>query len=128
MSTASAPAAKSAMQAAGERAQLELWQTEWCPSSRRVRQAMTELNLTYLVRQVAVDADERDELWRATGSRSIPVLVADGEPVAGEEEIIRYLRERFAEPAGAKEHHEKAKLARRKELESECPQLAAATH
>ena len=27
--------------------ELELWQTEWCPSSHRVRQRLTELGLTY---------------------------------------------------------------------------------
>ena len=110
------------------REQLELWQTEWCPSSRRVRQVMTELDLAYLTRQVPVDADEREELFRATGSRMIPVLVAGGEPIAGEQEIVTYLHEHFPRPAGADGHREKARLARRKELESECPQLAAATH
>jgi hypothetical protein len=28
---------------------LELWQTEWCPASHRVRQRLTELGLTYVV-------------------------------------------------------------------------------
>lgn len=27
---------------------LELWQTEWCPASRRVRQRLTELGVDYL--------------------------------------------------------------------------------
>ena len=31
---------------------LELWQTEWCPASHRVRQRLTELGLTYIARQV----------------------------------------------------------------------------
>ena len=30
----------------------ELWQTEWCPASRRVRQRLTELGIDYLVHQV----------------------------------------------------------------------------
>jgi glutaredoxin len=30
---------------------LELYQTEWCPASRRVRERLTELGLDYLVRQ-----------------------------------------------------------------------------
>ena len=28
---------------------LELWQTEWCPASRRVRQRLTELGVDYLL-------------------------------------------------------------------------------
>jgi glutathione S-transferase len=67
---------------------LELWQTEWCPASHRVRQRLTELGLTYLVRQVPVERQARAELVRSTGEQSIPVLVAGGEVVAGEEEII----------------------------------------
>ena len=34
---------------------LELWQTEWCPASRRVRQRPTELGVDYRTRQVAVE-------------------------------------------------------------------------
>jgi hypothetical protein len=33
---------------------LELYQTEWCPASRRVRERLTELGLDYLVHQVPV--------------------------------------------------------------------------
>ncbi len=33
---------------------LELWQTEWCPASRRVRQRLTELGLSYTIHQVPV--------------------------------------------------------------------------
>lgn len=28
---------------------LELYQTEWCPASRRVRERLTELGLDYIV-------------------------------------------------------------------------------
>ena len=37
---------------------LELWQTEWCPASHRVRQRLTELGLTYLAHQVPVEPDD----------------------------------------------------------------------
>jgi glutaredoxin len=33
---------------------LELWQTEWCPASRRVRERLTELGVDYVTRQVSV--------------------------------------------------------------------------
>jgi hypothetical protein len=48
----------------------ELWQTEWCPASRRVRQRLTELGIDYLTRQVPVERDERTLLRVRTGTRS----------------------------------------------------------
>lgn len=39
---------------------LELWQTEWCPGSRRVRQRLTELGVDYVARQVPVAKEQRD--------------------------------------------------------------------
>ena len=36
---------------------LELWQTEWCPASHRVRERLTELGVDYLTRQVPVDKE-----------------------------------------------------------------------
>lgn len=107
---------------------LELWQTEWCPASHRVRQRLTELALTYTTHQVPVGREARDELLRATGASEIPVLVADGEPVRGEQAILAYLDEHFSEPPDAAEQRAKATKAKRKELEAACPKLAAATH
>jgi glutathione S-transferase len=107
---------------------LELWQTEWCPASHRVRQRMTELGLTYVVRQVAVDPAARSQLEAATGETTIPVLVADGEVIRREERILTFLGEHFTEPPGAAEQRAKAAKAKRKELEEACPKLAAATH
>ena len=54
---------------------LELWQTEWCPASRRVRQRLTELGVDYVTHQVPVEKQDRSELLRVTGSDSIPALV-----------------------------------------------------
>jgi glutathione S-transferase len=107
-------------------ATLELWQTEWCPASRRVRERLTELGLTFLARQVPVEPDERTQLEAASGQRTIPVLVADGEMLCGEEAIGGYLDARFREPPGAAAHRQKAAKARRKELEGACPEFAAA--
>lgn len=100
---------------------LELWQTEWCPASRRVRQRLTELELDYLVHQVPVEKSERDELLRATGSDTIPVLtLPGGEIVVGEAAILRRLDRTVPEPAGAEAHRQKAAKARRRYLEEEC--------
>ena len=107
---------------------LELWQTEWCPASHRVRQRLTELGLAYVVRQVPVAREGRAELVSATGQDSIPVLVARGELLAGEEAIVSYLNTHFAQPPEAEQQRAKAAKAKRKELETACLEFAAATH
>jgi glutathione S-transferase len=109
------------------RSALELWQTEWCPSSHRVRQRLTELSLPFVARPVPVEREERSELERATGVRSIPVLVAGESIIAGEEEILDYLDTRYTEPPQAREQREKAARAKRKELEHACLELTSAT-
>ena len=70
---------------ASSRPQLTLWQTEWCPASRRVRQRLTELSLDVVLHQVPVEHEERVVLLLATGTTTIPVLVADDETIVGEE-------------------------------------------
>jgi glutathione S-transferase len=106
---------------------LELWQTEWCPASHRVRQRLTELRLAYTARQVPVEREARLDLVAATGADSIPVLVAGGEVLLGERAIVAYLDERFTEPPDACEQRAKAAKAKQKELEEACRQLAAVT-
>ena len=104
---------------------LELWQTEWCPASHRVRQRLTELGLTYTAHQVPVEQRARAELQTATGASEIPILVASGETVRGGQAILAYLDERYLEPPDAAEQRAKAAQAKRKELEAACPKLTA---
>ena len=100
---------------------IELWQTEWCPASRRIRQRLTELGVDYLIRQVPVDKAARTALLAATGIDEIPaILCEDGEIVVGEHAIRRRLDERIAEGDGAEAHRLKAEKARRRYLEEEC--------
>jgi glutathione S-transferase len=100
----------------------ELWQTEWCPASRRVRQRLTELGLDYLTHQVPVERTDRMVLLERTGVDTIPVLVVpDGRAVAGEAAIESYLNTHVPVPAGARAHRIKAEKARRRALEEECP-------
>ena len=106
---------------------IELWQTEWCPASHRVRQRLTELGLTYTVHQVPVHAEARVQLRAATGASEIPVLVVDGSIVSGEQAILAYVNEHYIEPPDAAEQRAKAAKARQKELEAACPKLTAAT-
>jgi glutathione S-transferase len=108
---------------------LELWQTEWCPASHRVRERLTELGVDYVARQVPVEKNERAALGRATGTDTIPALVTgDGAAIVGEDEIRVYLDEHVTEPAEAEAHRIKAKKARRRYLEEECECPQPATH
>lgn len=78
---------------------LELYQTEWSPASRRVRE-LTELGLDYLVHQVPVEREQRTALLAATGADTIPTLLLEARgAVVGEEAIEAYLDERFDEPS-----------------------------
>jgi glutaredoxin 3 len=104
-----------------QRLTYELWQTEWCPASRRVRQRLTELGIDYVTRQVPVDKDERILLRERTGTDTIPVLVTPDEaPLAGEAAILAYLERHEPLPATARAHRLKAEKARRRYLEEEC--------
>ena len=108
---------------------LELYQTEWCPASRRVRQRLTELDVTYVARQVPVDRARREELLARTGNDSIPALVCEsGDALVGEEAILAYLDERFPEPEGAEAHRLKAIKARKRELEEAARCLEPVMH
>ena len=88
---------------------LQLFQAEWCPSSHRVRQRLTELGIDFVARQVQVERRDRDALLAAAGVSSIPVLVTDdGWTVAGEEAIGAYLDCRFEETPESADHRRKA--------------------
>ena len=107
---------------------LELWQTEWCPASHRVRERLTELGVDYLTRQVPVDKERANRAPRRDRSDVIPALVLeDGSAVVGEEAIDAWLDAHLAEPPGAEEHRLKAAKARRRYLEEECECLQPAT-
>ena len=106
----------------------ELWQTEWCPASRRVRQRLTELGIDYITRQVPVEPARRTLLRERTGADTIPVLVTQqAEVLVGEEAITAHLDRAVAVPGEANAHRLKAEKARRRYLEEECECLQPAT-
>ena len=88
----------------------ELFQAEWCPHSRRVRQRLTELGVPFVARQVPADPADREELRSRTGSDEIPaLLVEDGRVINTDaDEIIAYLDERYSERPDAERHRERA--------------------
>ena len=103
---------------------MQLFQTEWCPSSHRVRQRMTELGIDFIARQVPVARAGRQRLIAASGSDVIPaLLLGDGSSIVGEDAIEAYLDEHFGEPVGAESQRVKAEAMRRLELHAELSAL-----
>ena len=100
---------------------LELFQTEWCPASRRIRQRLTELGLDYLNHQVPVEREKRTVLLGLSGADTVPTLLAeDGSALVGENKILAYLERHYGESEQAEAHRAKAAKARRRYLEEEC--------
>ena len=100
---------------------VELWQTEWCPASRRVRQRLTELGIDDIARQVPVERDELDSCSaNEPAIDTIPVLVSNGDVIVGEDAITAWLDTRVPAPPEAQAHHLKAEKARRRYLQEEC--------
>jgi glutaredoxin len=89
---------------------IELYQTEWCPHSGRVRQRFTELGVSFVARPVPADPADREEMRRKTGIDEIPaLLLEDGTAVTGEaDDLIAWLDERHSERADADLHRERA--------------------
>jgi glutathione S-transferase len=88
----------------------ELYQAEWCPHSRRVRQRLTELGVPVVAHPVPADRADREEMRRRTGTDEIPaLLLEDGTAIGGDaDQIIAYLDRRHSERADAADHRERA--------------------
>jgi glutathione S-transferase len=107
---------------------LELYQAEWCPSSRRVRQRLTELGLDYVSRQVAARREARIALRQAVGADTIPALrLENGAAIVGAGNILAYLGEYIAESPEAEAHRQRAVIERRRDLQDECDCSEATT-
>jgi glutathione S-transferase len=91
-------------------ADIAVYQAEWCPYSRQVRQKLTELGLPWVAMPVAAYRGERTAMEEAVGTQEIPVVVlGDGTVLDGDtDEILRELDERFDTPPGARDHHDQA--------------------
>jgi glutathione S-transferase len=98
---------------------IELYQTEWCPYSHRVRQRLTELMVPFVARQVEPEPHERDAMEAATDERTIPVLVLeDGTVVAGDtDEILDAIDRLYPENDFTVDHHERRVEAQQFEQE-----------
>ncbi|MGA2927756.1 MAG: hypothetical protein ABSG43_17520 [Solirubrobacteraceae bacterium] len=100
---------------------IELWQTEWCPASHRVRQRLTELGLSLLARPVPGGARGAHRARGRHRRAEHPGADRRREIFAGEQPILTYLDTHYAEPAGAVEQRAKAAKAKHEDWSKHVP-------
>ena len=76
---------------------LELYFHNECGFSRSVLNCMTNLHCEDKItkKNIRENPEYEKELAILTGAKTVPVLVIDGKPLPGSEEINRYLVEKF---------------------------------
>lgn len=75
---------------------LILYSLEACPECQSIREKLAELELTYVCVNVNPVKAKREQVYKLTGQRAVPVLV-DGEKVlTSADNILEYLVETFA--------------------------------
>jgi glutaredoxin len=91
---------------------LAVFQAEWCPYSRKVRQKLTELGVSFVAMPVPVEPADREEMRRKVGTDQIPaVLFDDGSVLKGDADaIVSELGAMFNERSDAAEHRRLAQL------------------
>lgn len=75
---------------------LVLYNLESCSECRTIREKLAELQLTYLCVNVSPAKAKRDELFRLTGQRAVPVLVDGGKTLTSADNILEYLVKNYA--------------------------------
>ena len=98
---------------------LTLYQAEWCPYCHRVRQVLTELELTYTCVNVPLQRADRTKLRELSGQEVVPVLKDGRKVVVGSDEIIAHLRAGYPAPVDVEGHAEVGRFRVVLELDTE---------
>lgn len=79
--------------------QLELYFYSECGYSQSVLNCITNLRIDDKIirKNIRENADYEKELVALCGVKTVPVLVVDGKPISGSEEINQFLVKRFLE-------------------------------
>ncbi len=65
-----------------------VYSTHICPYCVRAKQHLTRKGVSY--REIMVDDDpqQRDEMMRITGRRTVPQILIDGQPIGGCDDLL----------------------------------------
>jgi len=85
---------------------ITFYQAEWCPWCHRVRQVLSELELTYTIVNVPVKREQRTAVKEISGQEAVPVLVDGDRVISDSHEIIHYLRDTYPAPEDVEDHIE----------------------
>lgn len=75
---------------------LILYSLETCPECHAIREKLAELELTYVCVNVNPAKDKREQVFKLTGQRSVPVLVDGDKVFTSADNILEYLVETYA--------------------------------
>ena len=75
------------------------WKCPWCAAARQgIENVAAEVELV----EVPYPREERDEVWRVSGQRRVPVLVDGDDVVVDSRRIVRHLYGRYGGAAFAR--------------------------
>lgn len=75
--------------------ELTLYNNEFCPECRMVREKLAELQLDYYCVNVNPIKANRKEIYTLTGQYLVPVLVDSGKILRAGDNILEYLIEKY---------------------------------
>lgn len=87
---------------------LELYHLQNCPYCRKVRDYIEAHGLRPAVQyhEVSQEGGAHERVEQLTGDTKVPVLVVDGNPIAGSNTIIDWLSAHMMEPTAGRQRHE----------------------
>lgn len=74
---------------------MKLYQFESCPYCKMVREALSDLEITYININVPRERSKRQEVFEVSKQWTVPVLVDGDVMLDDEEKILPYLAEKY---------------------------------
>lgn len=62
---------------------VKVYSTDWCPPCNKLKKYLDKLGVDYTVVTVADSKEERDEVLKVSGQRSVPVLTVNDKVIVG---------------------------------------------
>ena len=75
---------------------VKVYSVDWCPPCNKLKKYLDKKGIDYEVVTVADNKEEREEVLKISGQRSVPVLTVDEEVLVGfEKEEVDRLIEKY---------------------------------